>query len=58
MSSMSSHSNIEMKSLSSSAPAPIKEIKIPQTNVSQPQEYDVKKETNSNIRYLMSYYGY
>ena len=54
---MSSNYNTEMKSLSTSAPVPIKEIKLSETNVSQ-QEYDVKKETNSNIRYLMSYYGY
>jgi len=54
---MSSNYNTEMKSLSISATVPIKETKPSETNVSQP-EYDVKKETNSNIRYLMSFYGY
>lgn len=53
-----SSKNIEMKTISGTQQ--VTET-TPQHDVSQSnitQTYDVKEETNSKIRYLMSYYGY
>jgi hypothetical protein len=31
---------------------------ITKTTKEHPYQYDIKEEKNSNIRYMMSYYGY
>lgn len=54
-----SSKNIEMKSLPSLSSLPsLPSLQSPTTSESNIQTYDVKEETNSKIRYLMSYYGY
>jgi hypothetical protein len=60
--------NIEMKSLPPSQPSlpsqpPLQSLpSLPSHTTtksqSNTQTYDVKEESNSKIRYLMSYYGY
>ena len=34
------------------------ETPTPVTSLNSAQSYDVKKEQNSKVRFLMSYYGY
>jgi hypothetical protein len=53
-----SSKNIEMKSLSTLSTLSTPSTLSTTTPNSNTQTYDVKEETNSNIRYLMSYYGY
>ena len=57
-----SSKNIEMKSLPSLSSLPslpsLPSLQSPTASESNIQTYDVKEETNSKIRFLMSYYGY